>query len=69
MLPGAGDELQGIKKGMIELADMIAINKAEGEGRGRAEAAKAEYRAALHILQPTSPTWSPPGRAHLRPCQ
>jgi LAO/AO transport system kinase len=60
MLPGAGDELQGIKKGVLELADMLAINKAEGEGRGRAEAAKAEYLAALHILQPASATWSPP---------
>jgi LAO/AO transport system kinase len=60
MLSGAGDELQGIKKGLLELADMIAINKAEGEGRGRAEAAKAEYLAALHILQPASATWSPP---------
>ncbi|MBV8848993.1 MAG: methylmalonyl Co-A mutase-associated GTPase MeaB [Methylobacteriaceae bacterium] len=60
MLPGAGDELQGIKKGVLELADMIAINKAEGEGRGRAEAARAEYLAALHILQPASSTWSPP---------
>jgi LAO/AO transport system kinase len=60
MLPGAGDELQGIKKGVLELADMIAINKAEGEGRGRAEAAKAEYLAALHILQPASAAWSPP---------
>jgi LAO/AO transport system kinase len=60
MLPGAGDELQGIKKGVLELVDMIAINKAEGEGRGRAEAAKAEYLAALHILQPVSATWSPP---------
>jgi LAO/AO transport system kinase len=39
---------------------MIAINKAEGEGRGRAEAAKAEYLAALHILQPASAAWSPP---------
>ncbi|GAC1336675.1 MAG: methylmalonyl Co-A mutase-associated GTPase MeaB [Beijerinckiaceae bacterium] len=60
MLPGAGDELQGIKKGVLERADMIAINKAEGEGRTRAEAAKAEYLAALHILQPASATWSPP---------
>jgi LAO/AO transport system kinase len=60
MLPGAGDELQGIKKGVLEFADMIAITKAEGEGRGRAEAAKAEYLAALHILQPAASTWSPP---------
>ncbi len=60
MLPGAGDELQGIKKGVLELADMIAVNKAEGEGRARATAAAGEYRAALHILQPASKNWSPP---------
>ena len=51
MLPGAGDELQGIKKGVLELADMIAVNKSEGEGRNRAVAAAGEYRAALHIIQ------------------
>ncbi|MYZ47923.1 methylmalonyl Co-A mutase-associated GTPase MeaB [Propylenella binzhouense] len=50
MLPGAGDELQGIKKGLLELADLIAINKAEGENAARAGAAAAEYRAALRIL-------------------
>ncbi len=60
MLPGAGDELQGIKKGIIELADMIAVNKADGDGIPRAQAAAAEYRAALHILAPASPLWSPP---------
>ncbi|BCM86599.1 methylmalonyl Co-A mutase-associated GTPase MeaB [Methylobacterium indicum] len=61
MLPGAGDELQGIKKGILELADMIAVNKADGEeGMRRAMAAAAEYRAALHILTPASATWSPP---------
>jgi LAO/AO transport system kinase len=60
MLPGAGDELQGLKKGVIELADMIAINKADGDNAARAKAAAAEYRAALHILSPRSPTWSPP---------
>lgn len=60
MLPGAGDELQGIKKGIVELADMIAVNKAEGEGAARARAAAAEYRAALHILAPASPAWTPP---------
>lgn len=60
MLPGAGDELQGIKKGVLELADMIAVNKADGEGATRARAAAAEYRAALHILAPASPNWSPP---------
>src|SRR5437870_4139368 len=60
MLPGAGDELQGIKKGVVELADMIAINKADGDNVRRAKAAAAEYRAALHILTPRSATWSPP---------
>jgi LAO/AO transport system kinase len=60
MLPGAGDELQGLKKGVVELADMIAINKADGDNLVRAKAAAAEYRAALHILSPRSPNWSPP---------
>jgi LAO/AO transport system kinase len=60
MLPGAGDELQGIKKGIIELADMIAVNKAEGEGAARAKTAAAEYMSALHILSPPTATWSPP---------
>ncbi len=60
MLPGAGDELQALKKGVVELADMIAINKADGDNIARAKAAAAEYRAALHILSPRSPNWSPP---------
>ncbi|MGE3146464.1 MAG: methylmalonyl Co-A mutase-associated GTPase MeaB [Pseudorhodoplanes sp.] len=60
MLPGAGDELQGIKKGVVELADMIAVNKADGDNLARARAAAAEYRAALHILKPPSPNWTPP---------
>jgi LAO/AO transport system kinase len=60
MLPGAGDELQGLKKGVVELADMIAVNKADGENIPRAKAAAAEYRAALHILSPRSPNWAPP---------
>jgi len=60
MLPGAGDELQGIKKGLVELADMIAINKADGDNVKRANTAAAEYRAALHILSPRSPNWNPP---------
>jgi len=60
MLPGAGDELQGLKKGVVEIADMIAINKADGENIKRAKAAAAEYRSALHILTPRSPSWSPP---------
>lgn len=60
MLPGAGDELQGIKKGVLEIADMIAVNKAEGEGVTRAKSAASDYRAALHILAPKSQVWSPP---------
>jgi LAO/AO transport system kinase len=60
MLPGAGDELQGLKKGVVELADMIAVNKADGDNVNRAKAAAAEYRGALHILTPHSPNWSPP---------
>jgi len=60
MLPGAGDELQGIKKGLVELADMIAINKADGDNIKRANLAAAEYRGALHILSPRSEHWQPP---------
>lgn len=60
MLPGAGDELQGIKKGVIEIADMIAVNKADGDNKDRASRAASEYRAALHILTPDSANWSPP---------
>jgi LAO/AO transport system kinase len=60
MLPGAGDELQGLKKGLVELADMIAINKADGDNLARAKAAAAEYRAALHILTRRVADWNPP---------
>jgi LAO/AO transport system kinase len=59
LLAGGGDDLQGIKKGIIEIADMIAINKADGDNVTRAERAAAEYRAALQILNPPSPTWKP----------
>jgi LAO/AO transport system kinase len=60
MLPGAGDELQGLKKGVVELADMVAVNKADGDNLRRAKLAAAEYRAALHILTPRSPSWTVP---------
>jgi LAO/AO transport system kinase len=60
MLPGAGDELQGIKKGLVELADMIAVNKADGDNVKRANLAAGEYRGALHILTPRSEHWHPP---------
>lgn len=60
MLAGAGDELQGIKKGVLELADLVAVNKADGPNEERARRAAADYRAALHLMRPASPTWSPP---------
>ncbi|MCK0209069.1 methylmalonyl Co-A mutase-associated GTPase MeaB [Starkeya koreensis] len=60
MLPGAGDELQGIKKGIVELADIVAVNKAEGANAARAKAAAGEYRAALHVLGGREAHWSTP---------
>ena len=60
LLPGGGDELQGIKKGIIEIADIIAINKADGDNQRRAERSASEYRAALSLLTPTSTHWQPP---------
>jgi LAO/AO transport system kinase len=60
MLPGAGDELQGIKKGILEIADMIAVNKSDGDNAVRARQAASDYRHALHILAPRSPNWTPP---------
>ncbi|WP_429003798.1 methylmalonyl Co-A mutase-associated GTPase MeaB [Roseixanthobacter psychrophilus] len=60
MLPGAGDELQGIKKGVLELADIVAVNKADGDNLNRARAAAGEYRAALHLLGARAAHWSPP---------
>ncbi|CCD89250.1 Putative LAO/AO transport system kinase, argK family [Bradyrhizobium sp. ORS 285] len=60
MLPGGGDELQGIKKGLVELADMIAINKADGDNVKRANITAADYRGALHLLSPRSEHWHPP---------
>ena len=60
LLSGGGDDLQGIKKGIIELADMIAINKADGDNIKRAESAAGEYRGALQIFTPHGATWFPP---------
>jgi LAO/AO transport system kinase len=57
LIPGAGDELQGIKRGIVELADAIAINKADGDNKVRAEAARAEYNRALHYLTPVTEGW------------
>lgn len=60
LLAGGGDDLQGIKKGIIEIADMIAINKADGDNVTRAQKAASEYRGALQILTPHDAVWSPP---------
>lgn len=60
MLAGAGDELQGIKKGVLELADAVVINKADQDNIKKAERARKEYENALHLLRPASPIWSPP---------
>jgi LAO/AO transport system kinase len=59
MLPGAGDELQGIKRGIMELADGVVINKADGDNVARAERARAQYAAALRLLR-NKGTWEPP---------
>jgi LAO/AO transport system kinase len=60
MLAGAGDELQGIKKGVLELADAIAITKADGDNVEKARQAARAYASALHLLSPASPNWQPP---------
>ena len=59
MLPGAGDELQGIKRGIMEMADIIAINKAEEDRAILANKAAREYRNALHLFPPTDSGWIP----------
>lgn len=60
MLAGAGDELQGIKRGVLEMADMLVINKADGDNIDRATQAQADFAHALHFMRPPSPNWSPP---------
>lgn len=57
MLAGAGDELQGIKKGIMELADALVINKADGNNKIFAQTARNEYERALHYLQPATEGW------------
>lgn len=58
MLPGAGDELQGIKRGIMELADLIAVNKADGARAAAAQLARRQYAGALHTLQPRHACWA-----------
>ena len=60
MLAGAGDELQGIKRGIMEMADLIAINKADGSNLDQANVAKMDYQRALHLFPPSSSGWDPP---------
>jgi LAO/AO transport system kinase len=57
MIAGAGDELQGIKKGIMELADALLVNKADGDNKPRARAAQLEYNRALHYLAPATDGW------------
>ncbi|TVQ41562.1 MAG: methylmalonyl Co-A mutase-associated GTPase MeaB [Geminicoccaceae bacterium] len=59
MLPGAGDELQGIKKGILELADLLVVNKADGDRQRLARQAARDLSAALRILQPDVGAWTP----------
>jgi LAO/AO transport system kinase len=57
LIPGAGDELQGIKKGIVEMADAVVINKADGESKALAEAARTDYNRALHYLPSATEGW------------
>jgi LAO/AO transport system kinase len=59
MLAGAGDELQGIKRGIIEMADIIIINKADGDNIRKADLARMEYSNALHLFPPSESGWTP----------
>jgi GTPase len=61
--PAAGDELQGLKRGIIELADLVLINKADGELRDHANRAAADYANALHLIRPRVASWETPVRA------
>lgn len=57
--PGGGDELQGIKRGIMELADIIVVNKADGELLPAARRAQMEYKTALHLMRPKNASWTP----------
>ncbi|MDF1517231.1 MAG: methylmalonyl Co-A mutase-associated GTPase MeaB [Lutibacter sp.] len=59
MLAGAGDELQGIKKGIMEMADMVVINKADGDNVRKSQIARSQYQNALHIFPQSESGWSP----------
>lgn len=59
MLPGAGDELQGIKRGIMELADILVVHKSDGENLIKAKIASSDYKRALHLFPPTESGWIP----------
>jgi LAO/AO transport system kinase len=59
MLAGAGDELQGMKRGILEMTDLVAINKADGDNRPRAERARHDYESALHLFAAPADGWFP----------
>ena len=60
LLPGGGDELQGIKKGISEIADLLVVNKADTGFERAARAAASEYRSALRMIRPAHESWMPP---------
>jgi LAO/AO transport system kinase len=57
--PGGGDELQGVKRGIVELADLVVVNKADGDLTAVATATASDYAAALHLVRPRSNAWTP----------
>jgi LAO/AO transport system kinase len=57
--PGGGDELQGIKRGIMEMADLVVVTKADGALAAAAQRAASDYQAALHLLRPRTPHWHP----------
>ncbi len=58
LLPAGGDDLQGIKRGIVELADLVLVNKADGDLAGQARRTAADYKAAMHLLRPSTPGWT-----------
>ena len=62
LLPGGGDELQGMKKGIVELADIVLVNKADGDMIKAANQAALDYQNAIHMLRPASDDWTVPAR-------
>ena len=60
LVPGTGDELQGIKRGIMETADVVVVNKADGERVNLAKRARGDFRQAIHMLPPSTPGWETP---------